>query len=83
MHFTRREHDVLHLLSQGLNNKTMASILGISPHTVRDHISSMLQRTGCVTRTQLAMQHGQPAASAEAHHPPPYTCRATGVELHL
>ena len=58
MHFTRREHDVLRLLSQGLNNKTMASILGISPHTVRDHVSTMLLRTGCTNRIQLALMHG-------------------------
>jgi len=39
-----------------LNNKTVASILGISPLVVHDHISSMLQCTGCVTWTQLAQQ---------------------------
>jgi DNA-binding CsgD family transcriptional regulator len=79
MHFTSREHDVLRLLSQGLANKTMASVLGISPHTVRDHISTMLMRTGCTNRIQLALMHG--AASQRIRVSIPYICRSTSVGL--
>jgi DNA-binding NarL/FixJ family response regulator len=59
MQFTQREQQVLQLLAQGMCNKTIGQQLGISPHTVRDHVCAMLLRTGCDNRVQLALRFGQ------------------------
>lgn len=58
MNFTDREQAVLRLLVRGLGNKAIGQLLGISPHTVRDHISNMLRRTACANRVQLAFIYG-------------------------
>ena len=55
IHCTRRESDVLLLLTQGLSNKTIALRLGLSPHTVRDHVGSLMQRHGVANRVELAI----------------------------
>lgn len=53
---TRRESDVLVLLAHGLSNKVIALRLGLSPHTVRDHVCSLMQRHGLSSRVELAMR---------------------------
>ena len=49
---TSRETDVLRLLAEGLVNKDIATRLGISEHTVKFHISSILDKLGASTRTE-------------------------------
>jgi DNA-binding NarL/FixJ family response regulator len=49
---TSRETDVLRMLAQGLVNKDIATRLGISEHTVKFHISSILDKLGASTRTE-------------------------------
>ncbi len=49
---TSRETDVLRMLAQGLVNKEIAARLGISEHTVKFHISSILDKLGASTRTE-------------------------------
>jgi DNA-binding NarL/FixJ family response regulator len=49
---TSRETDVLTMLAQGLVNKDIAARLGISEHTVKFHISSILDKLGASTRTE-------------------------------
>lgn len=41
---TRREEDVLQLLAGGLSNKAMASRLGLSPDTVKDHLENLYRK---------------------------------------
>ena len=53
---TRRESDVLVLLAHGLSNKVIALRLGLSPHTVRDHVYSLMQRHGLANRVELIMR---------------------------
>ena len=58
---TSRETDVLRMLAQGLVNKDIAARLGISEHTVKFHISSILDKLGASTRTEavtLGIRHG-------------------------
>jgi len=50
--YTQRESEVLVLLAHGLSNKTIALRLGISPHTVRDHVCSLMQWHGLSNRVQ-------------------------------
>jgi len=49
---TPRETDVLRMLADGLVNKEIAARLGISEHTVKFHISSILDKLGASTRTE-------------------------------
>ncbi len=49
---TPREIEVLAMLGNGLGNREMASRLGISLHTVKFHISSILSKLGAATRTE-------------------------------
>jgi two-component system, NarL family, response regulator YdfI len=49
---TPREIEVLHLLADGAGNKEIAGRLGISDHTVKFHISSILDKLGASTRTE-------------------------------
>jgi DNA-binding CsgD family transcriptional regulator/tetratricopeptide (TPR) repeat protein len=51
---TRREADVLVLLADGLTNKELAARLHLSPRTVEKHVGSLLAKTGCRRRAQLA-----------------------------
>jgi DNA-binding CsgD family transcriptional regulator/tetratricopeptide (TPR) repeat protein len=51
---TRRESDILRLLSQGLANKEIGARLHLSPRTVEKHVESLLRKTGSRSRTQLA-----------------------------
>lgn len=41
---TRREEEVLKLLAGGLSNKAMASRLGLSPDTVKDHLENLYRK---------------------------------------
>jgi DNA-binding NarL/FixJ family response regulator len=49
---TAREIEVLHLLAAGLPNKTIALRLGISEHTAKFHVSSVLGKLGAASRTE-------------------------------
>jgi DNA-binding NarL/FixJ family response regulator len=49
---TSRETDVLRMLAEGFVNKDIAVRLGISEHTVKFHISSILDKLGASTRTE-------------------------------
>jgi DNA-binding NarL/FixJ family response regulator len=49
---TPREIEVLRMLAEGLGNREMASRLGISDHTVKFHVSSILEKLGAATRTE-------------------------------
>ncbi len=52
-----RELDILTLLADGLNNKEIASSLYLSEGTVRNYISSMLDKLDLRDRTQLAIYY--------------------------
>ncbi|MHB9145796.1 MAG: response regulator [Symbiobacteriia bacterium] len=52
---TPREHEVLRLLVQGLSNKEIAHVAGISEKTVKTHVSSILAKLGLQDRTQAAL----------------------------
>lgn len=49
---TPREVEVLRMMAEGLGNKEIASRLGISDHTVKFHISSILAKMGAASRTE-------------------------------
>jgi len=49
---TEREIQILRQLAEGLGNKQIASSLAISEHTVKFHISSILDKLGASGRTE-------------------------------
>ncbi|GJL82513.1 MAG: DNA-binding response regulator [marine bacterium B5-7] len=50
-HLTRRQHDVLTLLAEGLLNKQIAERLGTSEHTIKIHVSAVMKKLGVRNRT--------------------------------
>lgn len=59
---TPRELDVINAIGAGLSNKAIARELGISLHTVKFHIESLLRKLGARTRAEAvakAMERGR------------------------
>ncbi len=58
---SEREMEVLECVVQGLSNKEIAGLLGISHQTVKNHVTSILRKFGVEDRTQAvvyALKHG-------------------------
>jgi DNA-binding NarL/FixJ family response regulator len=51
-HLTGREIEVLRLVANGRSNKQIASLLEISEHTAKFHVSSVLAKLGVGSRTE-------------------------------
>ena len=51
---TEKEFELIRLIADGLNNKEIASSLYLSEGTVRNYISSILDKLQLRDRTQLA-----------------------------
>lgn len=52
---TTREIEVLRLVADGASNKVIAHKLGISDHTVKFHVTSILTKLNAGTRTEAVM----------------------------
>ncbi len=68
---TRRQRDVLALISQGKSNKLIADALTMSESTVKAHVKQIIKRLNVANRTQAAL-----VATGRAYFPP--TARANG-----
>jgi DNA-binding NarL/FixJ family response regulator len=53
---TERERQVLALLAEGKSNKAIARSLGISLHTTKFHVASLLTKLGATGRTDAVAQ---------------------------
>lgn len=52
---TRRQRDVLALISEGKSNKLIADALGMSESTVKAHVKQIIRRLHVTNRTQAAL----------------------------
>lgn len=52
---TVRELEVLRVMTTGISNAAIAQKLNISENTVKNHIRHMMAKTGCESRTELAI----------------------------
>ena len=50
-----REREVLRLIARGLENAEIATELGISPRTAKNHVSNILAKLGLPSRIQAAI----------------------------
>ena len=57
---TKRELEVLALMVEGLNNTQIAGRMGVSPSTIKSHVSNILSKFNVASRTEavtLAFRH--------------------------
>lgn len=52
---TEREREVAALIAQGKSNQAIADGLVVTKRTVETHISNILYKLGCASRTQIAV----------------------------
>jgi two-component system NarL family response regulator len=58
---TMRQAEILRLVAEGMTNKEIAHVLGLSDQTVANHVKAILQRLDVHKRTDAAwMLHGGP-----------------------
>ncbi|MBP0016956.1 MAG: response regulator transcription factor [Cyanobacteria bacterium SBLK] len=53
LHLTKREQEVLDLLTQGLSNAEIGKALHLSPRTIEKYVSSLLRKTDTNKRAEL------------------------------
>ena len=56
---TNRELEILKLVVKGLSNEEIAQKLFISKHTVKMHVSIMIQKLGLKNRCEIAYMAGK------------------------
>ncbi len=52
---SQREEDVVRLVSYGLSNREIASELGLSQHTVKNHLFNIFNRLGVSSRVEVVL----------------------------
>jgi DNA-binding CsgD family transcriptional regulator len=58
---SRREREILPLLIEGLSNEEISERLFISPHTVKNHVTSIFRKAGVSSRFELLKRHSSSA----------------------
>jgi len=64
---TTREQQVLHLLSDGLSNSELATVLKLSEHTIKNHLFRIYDKLGVSNRMEAVLYALTPR---DVHHPP-------------
>ena len=74
---TRRQRDVLGLISEGKSNKLIADALNMSDSTVKAHVKQIIKRLQVTNRTQAALL--ATSGSRPASLPAPQPSRGRGI----
>ncbi|WP_108395466.1 helix-turn-helix transcriptional regulator [Devosia submarina] len=67
---TKREHQILALVARGLQNKSIASDLRLSEHTVKIHLHNIITKLGTHNRTEAAAVFRDSGGAAQARVTP-------------
>jgi DNA-binding NarL/FixJ family response regulator len=64
---SKRDENVVRLVSEGLTNRQISSDLGLSEHTVRNYLFRIFDKLGVSTRVELVLYclQDRPAAVVE------------------
>lgn len=68
---TEREEEVLRLLSTGLCNRDMSSLLFVAESTIKTHVEHILGKLGVSDRVQAAVWAARHGLGPEPEQPPP------------
>ena len=72
---SKREAEVVRLVAEGLTNRGVSVQMGLSEHTVRNHIFRIFDKLGVSTRVELVLycfREQQLRGAATAHSAAPY-----------
>ena len=61
---TSRELELLPLIAAGLRNREVASRLGISEQTIRNHLTNIYRKLGTTNRTEMTAEARRRGISA-------------------
>ena len=64
---SRREQEILAWLCRGDSNVDIATALGISPHTVKNHLQRIFRKIGVNNRTQAAAHYNEALRASGEH----------------
>jgi len=56
-HLTEREMEICQMIAQGINSGQIAKLLFLAEGTVKNHITSIYEKTGAKNRAQLAVKY--------------------------
>lgn len=59
INLSERENQIIRLITQGFDNKTIGIKLNISIHTVKVHITSIMHKMNARNRTEIAFLAGK------------------------
>jgi two-component system, NarL family, response regulator DevR len=78
---SRREQQLIHMISEGLTNKEIAMRLGLSQQTVKNHVHRMLRKVGANDRLAIVERWHELRESGVAYDPVPprFIARASSV----
>ena len=54
---TRKEKEIFNLIINGKNNEEIAQELFSSRHTIKNHVTHILEKCGCRDKTELVVKH--------------------------
>jgi DNA-binding NarL/FixJ family response regulator len=61
---TKREHEIVSKVAEGMKNREIAELLNVSEHTVKNHLFRIFERLGISSRAELILYlHGQKGSS--------------------
>jgi DNA-binding NarL/FixJ family response regulator len=52
---TKREEQIVRMIAEGLPNREISSELGVSPHTVKNHLFRIYEKLGVSNRAELLL----------------------------